>query len=478
MPSQRRWRERLLGSLQGQLQLATYLVVFAGFTGASTAGLWVGQRNLIHNETQTLRGSARSIQASLRANQSAKARADAADELEQLQLELLVHSNHRTRLWIEQPDGRLIVPARNHLRISDMALDAAMQSNPGRVVGRQEQISLGDTRYLSELVEQLPGGGRLWILHEVGANQQALGNYLQLMILTWGSCLAITLLAVSWLVRRIVKPLEQLNATTSQVTADTLTTARLQLTKGPIEVVQLGQTYNELLERLALSWSQQRQFVSAVSHELRTPLTIVQGYIHRTIKRGDNLSSDQVHGLQTAKDESIRMQRLMDELLDLSRGDSGQLAIACEPVRLADQLEQVADMACHTLQRPLQLELPDDPQQRDAIAQADPARLRQVLLDLIENADKYSPEGRPILLKLQHDGNNAAIEVIDQGIGIPDDELEAVFERFQRGSNAPVKTGSGLGLSLVKLLVVGMGGSIEVRSRLNEGSCFTVHLSP
>ena len=218
--------------------------------------------------------------------------------------------------------------------------------------------------------------------------------------------------------------------------------------------------------------------MSAVSHELRTPLTIVQGYIHRTIKRGDNLSSDQVHGLQTAKDESIRMQRLMDELLDLSRGDSGQLAIACEPVRLADQLEQVADMACHTLQRPLQLELPDNPQQRDAIAQADPARLRQVLLDLIENADKYSPEGRPILLKLQHDGNNAAIEVIDQGIGIPDDELEAVFERFQRGSNAPVKTGSGLGLSLVKLLVVGMGGSIEVRSRLNEGSCFTVHLSP
>jgi len=121
-----------------------------------------------------------------------------------------------------------------------MALGAAMQSNPGRIVGRQEKISLGDTRYLSELVEQLPSGGRLWILHEVGANQQALGNYLQLMNLTWGSCIAITLLAVSWLVRCIVKPLEQLNATTSRVTADTLTTARLQLTKGPIEVVQMG----------------------------------------------------------------------------------------------------------------------------------------------------------------------------------------------------------------------------------------------
>jgi signal transduction histidine kinase len=237
-------------------------------------------------------------------------------------------------MWIEQPNGRLILPESNHLSISNTAIQAAMQGNPERIQGLQKQISVGETRYLSELVDQLPSGGQLWILQEVGANQKALGNYLQLMILTWGSCLALTLLAVSWLVRRIVKPLEQLNATTSQVTADTLNTARLQLSTGPIEVVQLGQTYNALLERLALSWSQQRQFVSAVSHELRTPLTIVQGYIHRTIKRGDNLSSEQVHGLQTAKDESIRMQRLMDELLDLSRGDSGQLAISCEPVRL------------------------------------------------------------------------------------------------------------------------------------------------
>ena len=107
MPSQRRWRQRLLGSLQGQLQLATYLVVFAGFTGASTAGLWVGQRTLIHNETQTLRSSAGAIQTSLRSNQSARANTDAAHALEHLQLELLVHSSHRTRIWIEQPDERI-----------------------------------------------------------------------------------------------------------------------------------------------------------------------------------------------------------------------------------------------------------------------------------------------------------------------------------------------------------------------------------
>ena len=107
---------------------------------------------------------------------------------------------------------------------------------------------------------------------------------------------------------------------------------------------------------------------------------------------------------------------------------------------------------------------------------ADPARLRQVLLDLIENADKYSPEDTPIRLVLRHTTSAALIDVIDQGIGIPEAELDTVFERFQRGSNAPKKTGSGLGLSVVKLLVEGMGGSIEVHSRLGEGSCFTVIL--
>ena len=120
--------------------------------------------------------------------------------------------------------------------------------------------------------------------------------------------------------------------------------------------------------------------------------------------------------------------------------------------------------------------LPEDPDQRSVLVQADPSRLRQVLLDLIENADKYSPPGRPIRLELHAIGGDGRIAVIDQGIGIPEAEQESVFERFQRGSNAAEKTGSGLGLSVVKLLVEGMGGTIELRSHLNEGSCFTVTL--
>ena len=463
----RPWRQQLLGSLQGQLQLATYLAVFVGFTGASIAGLWIGQRNLIDSTRRDLNQSAQAIQTCLQ---------EAGDQPQLLRQELLLHSNLRRQLWIEEANGNLLLPQSDHLPIKERSIRLAMNANPERVVGQLQRVELKDRTYLSELVERFPSGAMLWVSQEVSENQRALSSYLSLMILIWGSCLAITLLTVSWLVRRIVQPLAALSAATDAVTADTLDSAQLALNEGPMEVMQLERNYNALLQRLSDAFTQQRQFVSAVSHELRTPLTIVQGYVQRTIRRGDNLTASQVKGLRTAEEESIRMRRLLNDLLDLSRSDFGHLDIKTEPVALADQLEQVADLARSTLQRPLELMLPEDLEQRSVVVHADPARLRQVLLDLIENADKYSPPERPIRLELHSTGSGGRIAVIDQGIGIPEEEQETVFERFKRGSNAAEKTGSGLGLSVVKLLVKGMGGTIEVQSRLGDGSCFTVTL--
>ena len=467
MGPSRPWRRQLLGTLQGQLQLATYLAVFVGFTGASIAGLWIGQRNLIDSTRRDLNQSAQAIQTCLR---------EAGDQPQLLRQELLLHSNLRRQLWIEEANGDLLLPQSDHLPIKESSIRLAMSANPERVVGQLQRVELKDRTYLSELVERFPSGAMLWVSQEVSENQRALSSYLSLMILIWGSCLAITLLTVTWLVRRIVRPLAALSAATDAVTADTLDSAQLALNEGPMEVMQLERNYNALLQRLSDAFTQQRQFVSAVSHELRTPLTIVQGYVQRTIRRGNNLTEGQLKGLRTAEEESIRMRRLLNDLLDLSRSDFGHLDIRTEPVALADQIEQVADLARSTLERPLELMLPEDPDQRSVLVQADPARLRQVLLDLIENADKYSPTGRPIRLVLHATGGVGRIAVIDQGIGIPEEEQATVFERFKRGSNAAEKTGSGLGLCVVKLLVEGMGGTIELHSRLDEGSRFTVTL--
>jgi len=295
-------------------------------------------------------------------------------------------------------------------------------------------------------------------------------------VVIWGGCLVLSMWTVNSLVRRIIRPLRQLTEASSQLTADTLNTSALKIEGAPLEVTQLAQTYNDLRSRLAKSWADQRQFVSAVSHELRTPLTIVQGYLHRTLKRGDNLSEAQRRGLSTAEEESVRMRHLLDDLLDLSRSDSGQLRLNNEPVALEIAVSEAVNLARSSLEREIQLDLPNPDHTPGLVALADPDRLRQVLLDLIENAHKYSPQGRPVTVRLRHDGNEAVVEVVDQGIGIPEEDVAKVFERFHRAANASISSGSGLGLSIVQLLVEAMGGQVSVQSELGEGSTFTVRL--
>ena len=239
-----------------------------------------------------------------------------------------------------------------------------------------------------------------------------------------------------------------------------LASAQLNLDRGPIEIRQLGQTYNALLDRLSQSLGLQRQFVSAVSHELGTPLTIVQGYLQRTIRRQNNLSEAQIKGLQVAKEYRIRMRQLLDDLLDLSRSDSGRLVIDNEPVHQqpvgtgggSEPLNPVpsAGVAASGRRPAAQPGGERRPRQAAAGAAGSDRKRRQVF-----------PLQGPIQLALRITETAACIDVIDQGIGIPEDELQRVFDRFQRASNAPQKTGSGLGLSIVKLLVEGMGGRLR-----------------
>ena len=168
------------------------------------------------------------------------------------------------------------------------------------------------------------------------------------------------------------------------------------------------------------------------------------------------------------------MRHLLDDLLDLSRGDSGRLSVSQQPVALLPLLEQVQELAQSAQQRSIALQLPD---RADLIANADPDRLQQVLLNLIENACKYSAPEAPVELALLASEAELSIEVRDQGIGVPPEDQERIFERFQRASNA-LREGSGLGLSVVRLLVEGMGGQVSLRSQLGKGSVFSLHLRP
>lgn len=218
--------------------------------------------------------------------------------------------------------------------------------------------------------------------------------------------------------------------------------------------------------------------MSSVSHELRTPLTIISGYLQRTLRRSNNLTTNERKDLTIAADETDRMIRLLGDLLTLSRSDCSHLEVERQRFDPLPLMEDIASRCRRTLIRPITVE--DRSLHNNETRQifACPDQLKQVLLNLIENADKYSPQNRPIELGFIEHTNGTVISIKDHGVGISSDELPRIFERFYRGSNSHRQEGSGLGLSVVQLLADAMGARIEVNSTLGEGSCFSLHWPP
>jgi signal transduction histidine kinase len=228
-----------------------------------------------------------------------------------------------------------------------------------------------------------------------------------------------------------------------------------------------------MLLRLSTAWEQQRQFVSNVSHELRTPLTVVLGYLQSVLRRSTNLSSYQREALETAASEADRTVRLLQDLLDLARSDTGDINYHREPVALYELLVEVAGMAEQFSNRVIRLE-----SSGNIIAIGNRDRLKQVMINLIDNAVKYSAPDQPIELRLELINHRARIQVRDYGIGIPLQAQSRIFERFYRVDESRTREtgGYGLGLAIVKTLVEGMGGSITVRSNLGAGTTFSIVL--
>jgi signal transduction histidine kinase len=279
--------------------------------------------------------------------------------------------------------------------------------------------------------------------------------------------------AIAFYIQRSLKPLRQLSQMTEVISAEDLGKAQLYLDKAPTEVKQLAETCNMMLSRLSDSWEKERQFVSNVSHELRTPLTIVHGYLQSVLRRQQNLTEIQKEALETAASEAESTISLLQVLLELARADHGNLHLNIEKCVLNDVVDEVVEMADKYSDRDIQVEA-----SREIIeVKADYTRLKQVLLNLIDNAVKYSEAGTPITLRLTRKEDEGCVQVCDVGYGIPLQHQSRIFERFYRADEARNRAGgTGLGLSIVKTLVEGMGGKVSVRSKLSEGSVFTVCL--
>jgi signal transduction histidine kinase len=284
----------------------------------------------------------------------------------------------------------------------------------------------------------------------------------------------VLMLAIAARIRRALYPLEQISQASRAISADDLNAGQLQLHEAPSEIRGLVQAFNMMLSRLAGSWDQQREFVSNVSHELRTPLTIIHGYLQGLMRRSHDLNAYQQEAVATAAAEAERTVHLLQDLLELARAESGHMYFRQDAVDLNMLLAEIAGMTEKFSNRPITLTATSE----HLMVKADSDRLQQVLINLVDNAVKYSAPNQPVDLILEQINQQAHIHVRDRGIGISLQYQRRIFERFYRveDSQAPTQDGTGLGLAIVKSLVEGMGGQIRVRSKPGDGSLFTVIL--
>jgi two-component system sensor histidine kinase BaeS len=295
--------------------------------------------------------------------------------------------------------------------------------------------------------------------------------YISLIYASLGAVLASVFLGVL-LARSLTRPLRELTEATKKVAKGDL--EQQVPIRSKDELGELAASFNQMSSDLAQSRDLRRQMTADIAHELRTPLTVVLG--HTEALSEGQLPPD-AETFEIIYDETKRLNRLVEDLRTLSLSDAGELHLNRHRTSPGDLLERAAAARKSeakakdiTLQIESAVELPD--------VNIDPDRMTQVLVNLLDNALRYTPAGGSISLAAQLIQEGVAIIVKDTGPGIPPEDLSHLFERFYRGDKSRQREegGTGLGLAIAKSLVENQGGQIRVESQLGEGATFIIEL--
>jgi len=247
--------------------------------------------------------------------------------------------------------------------------------------------------------------------------------------------------------------------------------------KGPKEVRSLVVAFNDMVEKVKSSQRSQRDFVANVSHELKTPLTSIQGFAQAILDGTVNTRSEIKSSAQVIRDEADRMYRLVRDLLELARYDAGTVTLTQSDMDIHNLCHRLVEkMSVQAEKKGVQinLDLPALP-----LIYGDPDRLSQVFSNIIDNALTYTPSGGQVDIRGERVGNEVRITIADTGKGIPEQDINKIFDRFYQvdksRSNAQ-EPGSGLGLAIADEIIRAHGGCISVQSQRGQGSQFTVVL--
>jgi heavy metal sensor kinase len=274
------------------------------------------------------------------------------------------------------------------------------------------------------------------------------------------------------LVRRSLVPVERIAVKAEEITQHNLS-ERLPLVHSGDELERLVVSLNHMIARLEAAMLGSKQFVADASHELRTPLTVMRGEL-------ESLAQDPILGRETREslgsvlEEVERLAKIVESLFALSRLDAGEAHAEWVRFDLAELAATTAEqMGLLATDKQVRVECDSTP---GVTVQGDRARLKQVIVNLLDNAIKYTPAGGQVRLRVHREAGFGILEVSDDGIGIPPEALPHVFKRFFRVdvSRSRQQGGAGLGLAIVKSICTAHGAQVEVSSRAGGGSTFRV----
>ena len=283
--------------------------------------------------------------------------------------------------------------------------------------------------------------------------------------------LALVYFSNLYFVRSIVEPLASITET-ARLIADGSYGVQIEK-KFDDEIGELTDTINDMSLKIKQSEKTQSEFISSVSHELRTPLTSIRGWVETLRTLDDPTDENYRKGLEIINNETARLYNMVEELLDFSRLQNGRLKMECRPLDLVAELTDAVLFCEARIQREGLLLAYAEPEEMIPVY-ADPDRLRQVFINILDNAIKYSAPGGRITVKIWQGEYKAFIEIIDQGRGIPPEDLENVKTKFYKGSNSV--RGSGIGLALVDSIMTALDGTMDLKSTLGRGTVVTLGL--
>ena len=283
--------------------------------------------------------------------------------------------------------------------------------------------------------------------------------------------LGAVLLSSTYYIRSILNPVDQITEKAKRIASGSYG-AQIQ-TKYNDEIGELANTINEMSVKISQNEKMQAEFISQLSHELRTPLTVINGW-SETLLANEDMDPDTRQGMKIISSEAKRLTGMVMDLLDFTRMQDGRMTLTVEPTDLRSEFEDTVFMYGSRLaQDGIELNYLENDEDIPEIP-CDPQRLRQVFLNILDNAAKHGGEGKKIDASLTREGDSVVVRIRDYGPGIPEDEIPLVKKKFYKGSSKA--RGTGIGLAVCDEIVEMHGGTLTLENAPGGGTVVTVRL--